>query len=361
MMRGRNDGRRIDPICVAPLVILALACGCAASPEAGLPARDGRYDSHFPRHDAAPFLQRISTSVQMVTAIAYYKVSLIPERDSLQAGMVFPGALEPYAEGARYINSMNAGATTILSLGTGEALALTCAHVVSFPETVVSYHHTAAGRRTSLLSSVALLARRSITIAAFPEGGEFEVIAADSDEDIALLGKHFAGDLIAPVTCLPYPVGTTADLDWGTFVYVMGYPRGHQMLTHGLVSLARRPAKEGFLIDAGMGRGFSGGPILAVRDGLPHLEWVGMARMMPGQTSYVLAPEFSEGELDYDPTVPYHGDAFVRRQTEIHYGMVRAIGAETILAFLERCREVISACGYAPLSFPVVPTPRPPD
>jgi len=358
-MRGKKDGRRIDPTCMAPLVILVLACGCAASPEAGPPARDGRYDSHFPHHDAAPFLERISPSVQMVTAIAFYKVHLIPERDSLEAGMLLPGALEPYAPGARYVNSMNAGASTILSLGTQEALALTCAHVVSFPETVVSYHHTAAGTRRSLLSSVALRARTSITIAAFPEGGEFEVIAAEGDEDIALLGKHFAGDLVAPVTCFPYPVGTTADLDWGTFVYVMGYPRGHQMLTHGLVSLARRPAREGFLIDAGMGRGFSGGPVLALRNGLPHLEWVGMARMMPGQTSYVLAPEFSDGELDYDPTVPYHGDAFVRRQTELHYGMVRAIGAETILAFLERHREAISACGYAPVSFPVVPNALP--
>jgi hypothetical protein len=188
-----------------------------------------------------------------------------------------------------------------------------------------------------------------VSVAVLPEGGEVSVVASDEETDIALVGKHFDASVGPGVCACAYPFGMADELDWGTFVYVLGYPRGQLMLTHGLVSLERRPAREGFFIDAGMGRGFSGGPVLALRDGVPNVEWVGMARMMPGETSFVLAPGLEDGAVQYDPTTPYRGEAYVHRQTELHYGMARAISAESILDFLERHRDTVEGAGYAPI------------
>jgi S1-C subfamily serine protease len=354
-MRDQQHPRRpLAGASVALLLNVFLLSGCSAPRETPRPAGDGRYDSHFPQQDVAPILERIARSVHMVTAIAYYKVYTIAARDSLQASELLPGVLERSAPEVRYVNTVNVGAATILSLGTREALILTCAHVVDYPDTILSYHLDASGSPTAMLSSVALRARVSLSVGVFPEGGELEVVALDSDQDIALLGNHFTQDLAPTVSAFPYSFGTTADLEWGTFVYVLGYPRGHRMVTHGLVSLGRRPAQEGFFIDAGMGRGFSGGPVLAIRDELPHVELVGMARMMPGQTSFVLVPELSDAGVDFDPGVPYRGDAFIHRQTELHYGMARAISADAILQFLEQHRSTISEAGYLP---PTLHTP----
>ena len=344
--------------CLALIAVLVPLLGCSSRPEAGQPPHDGRYDSSFPYSDAATVLERVVPSVQMITAIVYYKAYSIPESDSLEASELLPGALERYASVAQYVNTTQVGTAIILSVTDREALVLTCAHVVVFPETVLAYHHTPSGTRTPLLSSIAIQERSSAAVAMLPDGGDMEVLASDGDLDVAILGTHYAQPPRFSVSAFPYPFGTEGNLDWGTFVYVFGYPRGQLMVTHGLVSLSRRIGGDGFLIDAGMGRGFSGGPVLAIRDGVPNVEFVGMARMMPGQTSYVLTPELDDDEVDYDPGMPYRGDAFVRRRTEPHYGMAWAIGADAIVAFLERHRSTVARRGYAPVSLTVPKEPH---
>ena len=344
--------RRSDGVLVSVLASLALLGGCAARPEGAPAVADGRYDSRFPQEDVAPLLERISRSVHMVTAIAYYKVHTVPLSDSIESSNLPPELLDRYAQGARYINSVNVGASTIVGLGTRQTLVLTCAHVVNYPDTIFTYHLTAGGVPSRFLSSIGLRARVSVSVGIFPQGGELELVALDSGEDLALLGAHFSEPLPPTISVFSFPLGRTADLEWGSFVYVVGYPVGHQMVTHGLVSLGRRPAEEGFFVDAGMGRGFSGGPVLAIRDGLPHIELVGLARMMPGKTSFVLVPEESQGGLSYDPEIPYRGEAYVRRQTELHYGMARAISAEAIRAFLQNTRSAVEAAGYQPPMLP---------
>jgi hypothetical protein len=49
---------------------------------------------------------------------------------------------------------------------------------------------------------------------------------------------------------------------------------------------------------------------------------------------------------DYDPLVPYTGDLYVQKRTEIEYGIVQAVPVETVLEFIDAHRSDIAARGY---------------
>ncbi len=97
-----------------------------------------------------------------------------------------------------------------------------------------------------------------------PGGGEFEVIAKDRKKDLAILGRQYVGDPYQLIKPLKIPMGNPKDLEWGSFVYIIGYPMGHKMVTKGIISNPRDDESNSFLIDALFHRGFSGGIILAI-------------------------------------------------------------------------------------------------
>ena len=149
-----------------------------------------------------------------------------------------------------------------------------------------------------------------------------------------------------PIQVFRYPFGAARELEWGSFVYLFGYPSGYKMVTKGIVSSPRKDRFDTFLIDAVFSRGFSGGIALAIRDGVPNFELVGMVKLVSARTSYVLVPEKDDGVVEYDPTVPYDGQIFVERKTEIEYGVTQAISVEMIRDFLESHRASLKAQGY---------------
>ena len=73
---------------------------------------------------------------------------------------------------------------------------------------------------------------------------------------------------------------------------------GHKMITRGIVSNTRDDKSDSFLIDALFNRGFSGGIILAIRDGVPNFELVGMAKSVSAKNEYLLTPYPLNGEMN---------------------------------------------------------------
>ena len=69
-----------------------------------------------------------------------------------------------------------------------------------------------------------------------------------------------------------------------------GYPSGHKMVTKAIVSSPNKDRKGSFLLDAVLTPGFSGGIALAVRDGVPNFELVGLVQLVSGRTTYALGP-----------------------------------------------------------------------
>jgi hypothetical protein len=93
-------------------------------------------------------------------------------------------------------------------------------------------------------------------------------------------------------------------------------------------------------------RGFSGGIALGIRDGIPNFELVGIVRAVSAKSSFILTPRL-DGELpEFDPTVPYTGDVYVERKTEIEYGIIQAVPAELVRSFLDEQSGALAARGY---------------
>lgn len=126
----------------------------------------------------------------------------------------------------------------------------------------------------------------------------------------------------------------------------MGYPMGHKMITKGIVSSPNRDKKGTFLTDAPFNRGFSGGAVLAIRDGVPNFELVGLAKSVSATSNFVLTPSKDFDQSLYDPGNPYDGEIFVDMKTDIRYGITTVISTEMIKEFFEKNDAIFRNKGY---------------
>jgi hypothetical protein len=117
------------------------------------------------------------------------------------------------------------------------------------------------------------------------------------------------------------------------------------MITRGIVSNTRDNMSDSFLIDALFNRGFSGGIILAIRDGVPNFELVGLAKSVSAKNEYLLTPSTASGKLDYNPSYPYDGDIFVKRYEGINYGITYTISTDDINKFINDNKLVLERNG----------------
>jgi S1-C subfamily serine protease len=176
-----------------------------------------------------------------------------------------------------------------------------------------------------------------------PEDGKFAILLIDNENDIAILNKELTSSSITQIPVLKYPFGKARELEWGSFVYLIGYPMGYKVITKGIVSQPDRDKKGSFLIDALFNRGLSGGILLAVRDGVPNFEVVGITASAAAETDTVLVPEKNK---NYDETIPYEGKIYVDNKKNINYGLTKAISADAILTLIKANQEDLSKKGY---------------
>ncbi|HEY6626165.1 MAG TPA: serine protease, partial [Ignavibacteriaceae bacterium] len=245
-----------------------------------------------------------------------------------------------------YADQSNSGTGTIIYFNEGKVGILTCTHIVEFPDTIISYFPDAEGNFTKNIQVVFIKERQSIYAAGFPEGSQFELLVSDKKSDIALIGKDYyvLSDLKFPV--FNYPIGKAKELDWGSFVYIFGYPINYQMVTKAIVSNPGRDESGSFLVDAVVNNGMSGGLVLAIRDGVPNFEMVGMIQWVPEEEENILVPKALKNNERYNPIVPYKGEEYVKRFSSIRYGIARVISAEKISSFLKENSSTLSKKKY---------------
>lgn len=339
-----------------PETRIALACtlagllaGCSPSVPIGSSARvvDGQYDSEFPSTPVSSYLEHIGESVQRLNAVAYYKTYFFNLQEEFRANDLTDAVLNAHEEKAVYSNSSTSGtATTIVSTSNRVAF-LTCGHIVAFPDTVLTYFPGPNRKPSDYVATLSLLKRTALYIATLPEGGAVEILALDRTNDLAVVGHTYEDSQPGLPPVFSYSLGNSKELQWGTFLYMLGYPAGMKVVTKGIVSSPNKDKRHSYIVDAVFGRGFSGGICLALRDGVPNFEMVGLIKMVPAHTSYVLTPgrEHDYDELDLD--LPYTGQAYIERRTEIEYGVTQAVSAESIREFLEGHRLDLVQLGFS--------------
>jgi S1-C subfamily serine protease len=230
----------------------------------------------------------------------------------------------------------------LIAAAHNKAILLTCAHIIDFPDTIITYFDV---EHKSNIQSISILEEMNIFINELPDGENLEVLSIDNENDLALLGTDL-GNIQDFIPVFNYPLGKSQELDWGSFVYIIGYPIGNKMITRGIVSNPEKTKQGTFLIDALFNKGFSGGLVLAIRDGVPNFELVGLAKSVSAEYNYILIPAKERHEFSYNPKIPYQGESYVMLKEEINYGITNAITVEEIVDFMKRNQKDILQKGY---------------
>ncbi len=332
---------------VLAAALLSLSCGVSVYREVYPTLVDGKYDSEFPYRGCSAQLEEIGESVKMVNSIAYYRTYTFGAEERIRPGAVTRELLRASEAHSVMSSSQASGTATVITSDNRRVVLLTCAHVVGFPDTIISFHIGIDHRSTGFIHTISFKEKQTNYVAVFPEGGELDILAMDREVDVALLGKTFDAEPFPRPRVFMYPAGKARDLEWGTFVYLFGYPTGHKMVTKAIVSSPNKDKRGAFLVDAVFTPGFSGGIALAIRDGVPNFELVGIVKLVSGRSSFILAPPADDAMPDYDPLVPYTGDVYVQKRTEIEYGIVQAVPVEAVLEFIDAHRSDLASRGYA--------------
>ena len=307
---------------------------------------DGVYDTEFPYRNCSKELKRIGDTVKMVNSIAYYKSYIFDKNSQILRRNLSPEVLKTNATGHIFFNNSTSGTATII-FHEGHRLALlSCAHVVSFPDTIVSYFTLSDGRPSVFIQSVAVKERQSNYVTDLWKIPEVDVLATDAANDIALLGGYLPSPDLPLIPVFDYPFGSAKKLEWGSFVYLLGFPRGYKLITRGIVSDPNRSKTGEFIIDALFNRGCSGGLVLAVKDGVPNFEFVGIARSAAAEYEYVIRPTSSFDQTKFDLNFPYTGDLFVDYKANINYGVTHIVPVEQIQEFFKDNKRQLLDKGY---------------
>ena len=339
------------------ICLLSLSCSTTSYRDVYPMLLDGKYDSEFPYRGCSEQLEQISQSVRMISCIAYYKSWVFPLEAKVRLEDIHYPFLKEKAGKEVYLNQTASGSATVIYCQNRKIALLTCAHVVDFSDTVFTFYHGEDKKQTEFIQSIAVKDRQTNYVAAIQGVHNLEIILLDRENDLALIGQNIESTVVPTVTVFSYPIGKAKELEWGAFVHLFGYPAGYRVVTKAIVSNPNRDKYGSFLTDAVFSKGFSGGIVLAIRDGVPNFELVGMMKLVPGYQHYYLTPAKDGDQIEFDPNIPFTGKIYAESRTDIIYGVAPAIPAELIVDFLQTNRKKLTDEGYDLQPFIERPSP----
>ena len=319
---------------------------------------DGKYDSEFPLKPASSALKEVLQSVRLISILTFYDSYDYKKESKTDVSILRNKTLKQDASVKYGYDRPANGSSTIIYYHNNKVALLTCAHIVNFPDTVITYFKDNLGKDTPYIQNISIKIGQNNSLIDMPELNDFKILVMDRERDLALVGKDLSinplnlveRDLITanrqPIKVLSCKLGLAAELDWGCFVYMLGYPRAKKMVSTAVVSSPNYDQRNSFLLDGSLQRGISGGLVLAVRDGIPNLELVGITNAVSSEVQYILEPEKNFNISEWDLTRPYDGDVFVRAYQSTYYGITYAIGIETVLDFINKNASALVDQGY---------------
>ena len=310
---------------------------------------DGKYDSEFPYKGASKQLEEISNTIQRVNCIAFYNSFLLKENSNVRKSDLNENSIGKNLKQKILYEKTSSGTATILSNKGGYVALLTAAHVVNFPDTIITYFSDANGIFTDYIESVSIKESQKNYIAGFPDGSQVNIVVIDNSADVAILGNQYAPTFSIKLPVFNYPNGSAKELEWGSFVYFFGFPLNYKMISKGIVSNPSFNKDGSFLIDGVVNRGFSGGIVLAIRDGIPNFELVGIIQWMPEETVSILSPP--KTLKNYNELIPYNGNEYINQIKLYNYGITKVIPIEVIKDFIKKNQNYLSSRGYELTNF----------
>jgi len=300
-------------------------------------AADGRYASGPPVREASTQLDKIAQSIYRLNVIAFYESYTFARSTHMTLENFKKGNADKFAASHTISNQSVLGTASVVYVDNEKAALLTCAHVVNFQDTLITYFPDSSG----IIRNIAIKLKQNSFVMGL-NNPNVKVIAIDDKHDIALLKATIQPE--EDIRIMPFPVGKSSELDWGAFVYVMGFPKGHKMVESGLVSKSKKDSF--FLTNAIFNRGISGGPVFAVRNGSQHLEWVGIASSSSVSGIFYLEPNVDKAEA-YSKSEPYRGELLINKKKMINYGVTFSVPMEEIIRFVTGNKPMLEQQGFA--------------
>lgn len=327
------------------LAFLSVSCSSVIYKTVYPTLHDGIYDSEFPYQNCSKELEEISSSIHMINSLAFYKSYIFSESSGLKKQDITNSVIKNQSIRMVQYENTSAGTATILYAEMGSVALLTCAHVIDSPDTIYSFFLDEAGRKTDYVQSISIKGGHSIYVSGFPDGSDVEPLLVNKALDIAVVGRKFPLEYANQFVPFNYPAGEAKKLDWGSFVYIFGFPMTFKMISKAIVSSPNRDKQGSFLVDAVFNRGFSGGIVLAIKDGVPNFEFVGIVTSVPAEYEFYLKPN-EDGGMEYNPKIPYTDNIYVEKRMDIKYGIAKITSIETILSYLKSNGEKLQRMGY---------------
>lgn len=244
-----------------------------------------------------------------------------------------------------------AGTAIVLGNRNGRTTMITASHTVTFPDTIWHYRRDTQPGVEPQVEGASVRQRSNHFLFSHEGLMNFEVAVNDTRRDLALMVHRWDEENQPDITPLSVNAGNHERLDWGDIVYALGYPRGVQMMTRGMVSKTSISPRRSFVVDASFNRGFSGGALFTVKSDGSGIEWVGILSAAYGEQEYYLSPGVIR-EQEYHPDIEYDGPVYLQRANRINYGITYAVGMDEIGDFLMENRREIRRAG---LTVPNVP------
>jgi Trypsin-like peptidase domain len=319
---------------------------------------DGKYDSEFPLKPAADALKQILESVRLISILTFYDSYDFDRTEQIKTDVLATKNWKTLAAVKYGYDRPSTGSSTIIYNHLDRVVLLTCAHVVNFPDTIISYYKDNVGKDTQFVQNISIKIGQNNNMVDLPELNDFKLLAIDREKDLALVGKDLADNpnflygrnltsaakkTIPVISC---KLGAAGELDWGCFTYLVGYPRAKKMVSTAIVSSPNYDQHNSFLLDGSLQRGISGGLVLAVRDGVPNFELVGITNAVSSEVQYILQPDKNFNVSEWDLSRPYTGETYVRAYQSTYYGITYAIGIETVQEFIRENKAALSREGY---------------
>lgn len=309
------------------------------------------YQTGYPVQDMSRELERIFRSVKRINVTGHYEIFIFsPESRITDADINKPDTYDKAIETLSFTNT-KAGTAVIVASTLTETALITNNHVVEFPDTIIGYYKDKDRiRRRSdpqYIEQISIKRSQINLVYDMPQFGAFDILANDKQNDIALIGvKHGSDTVPIGVPTIRISAGDPSKLSWGSFTYIIGYPKGYKMVTRGIVSDPNRDHRGSFFLDALFNEGISGGLILAVRGETGELEWIGLARAGSASTEMIVTPPDVDPD-DLDFLRPYLGDLFIVPTQRIEYGITFPVSMKMIQQFLRQNERELQRRGYS--------------
>ncbi len=302
-------------------------------------AKDNKYDSEFPNKSVSSNLSYISKTVKKLDVLAFYANYYFPPESNVYRSNLSDSILNIYSDNMEITNESVLGTVSVIYNSNNLIGLLTCAHIVDFEDSIFTF----IGEENQI-QTVSIKIKQQNHVSGFASGDPIEIVALNKEKDIALLMKKTDSDN-QNIQTLDYPVGKAKDLQWGTVVYIMGYPLGTLMVTRAIASMTSKQKIGQFVTDALYNRGISGSPIFALRDGVPNFELVGIASSSAAQESDILVPDQIQ-KTDGTLKTPYEGDVFVDNNKLISYGVTYSVTIDEIITFISINEKALIFNGF---------------